>query len=104
MGTTNKGIGPTYASKALRMGLRIGDLSDWDTFLPKYERFIRVFKDQFNITEFDQQKELDELRAQHAATLSRMAQDEKKKAALHVDSLNELNARLSLNSKNAQQE
>jgi adenylosuccinate synthase len=27
------------------MGLRIGDLSDWDTFLPKYERFIRVFKD-----------------------------------------------------------
>jgi hypothetical protein len=44
------------------MGLRIGDLSDWDTFLPKYERFIRVFKDQFNITEFDQQKELDELR------------------------------------------
>jgi adenylosuccinate synthase len=62
LGTTNKGIGPTYASKALRMGLRIGDLSDWDTFLPKYERFIRVFKDQFNIKEFDQQKELDELR------------------------------------------
>lgn len=62
LGTTNRGIGPTYASKALRMGLRIGDLSDWDTFLPKYERFIRVFKDQFSIKDFDQQKELDELR------------------------------------------
>lgn len=36
LGTTNRGIGPTYASKALRMGLRIGDMSDWNTFLPKY--------------------------------------------------------------------
>lgn len=43
LGTTNRGIGPTYASKALRMGLRIGDLTDWTTFLIKYDRFINVF-------------------------------------------------------------
>jgi len=29
IGTTRKGIGPTYASKALRFGLRVGDLLDW---------------------------------------------------------------------------
>lgn len=26
IGTTKRGIGPTYASKALRIGLRVGDL------------------------------------------------------------------------------
>ena len=30
IGTTKRGIGPTYASKALRIGLRVGDLRDWD--------------------------------------------------------------------------
>lgn len=44
IGTTAKGIGPTYASKALRIGLRVGDLADWDLFLEKYNRFIKVFK------------------------------------------------------------
>jgi adenylosuccinate synthase len=32
IGTTKRGIGPTYASKALRFGLRVGDLEDWKTF------------------------------------------------------------------------
>jgi len=32
LGTTMRGIGPTYASKALRIGLRMGDLYDWKTF------------------------------------------------------------------------
>jgi len=62
LGTTKRGIGPTYASKALRIGLRIGDLADWDTFLPKYDRFISVFEHQFHVTNFDKKKELDELR------------------------------------------
>ena len=43
IGTTKRGIGPTYASKALRMGLRIGDLSDWKTFEEKYDVFIKRF-------------------------------------------------------------
>lgn len=29
IGTTKMGIGPTYASKAHRIGLRMGDLQDW---------------------------------------------------------------------------
>jgi hypothetical protein len=68
------------------------------------KELLNAMEDYKRTTHTAHLKELDELRAQHAATLSRMAQDEKKKAALHVDSLNELNARLSLNSKNAQQE
>lgn len=29
IGTTKKGIGPTYASKMNRHGLRVADLLDW---------------------------------------------------------------------------
>jgi adenylosuccinate synthase len=44
LGTTKRGIGPTYASKALRIGLRVGDLTDWNTFIEKYNRFVTVFE------------------------------------------------------------
>jgi adenylosuccinate synthase len=59
LGTTNKGIGPTYASKALRIGLRVSDLSDWTLFLEKYDRFVKVFEQQFSLSNFDKQQELD---------------------------------------------
>lgn len=32
LGTTKKGIGPAYASKIQRNGLRVGDLQDWNYF------------------------------------------------------------------------
>ena len=32
IGTTGRGIGPAYADKASRIGLRVGDLRDWDWF------------------------------------------------------------------------
>jgi len=35
-GTTLKGIGPTYAAKANRIGLRFGNLKNWDVFLDRY--------------------------------------------------------------------
>ena len=53
IGSTRKGIGPTYGSKALRIGLRCGDLADWDLFKEKYDYFIKRFKSHFPITEFD---------------------------------------------------
>jgi len=62
LGTTKRGIGPTYASKALRIGLRVGDLSDWNTFVEKYNRFVAVFEKQFSLSNFDKKKELDQLR------------------------------------------
>jgi len=62
IGTTKRGIGPTYASKALRIGLRCGDLADWDLFLEKYNLFIERFTEQFQVKNFDKAAELDQLR------------------------------------------
>merc|ERR1712166_119600 len=59
IGTTKQGIGPTYASKALRIGLRAGDLADWTLFKEKYNTFIDRFEYQFHITDFDREEELD---------------------------------------------
>ena len=50
LGTTKKGIGPTYASKATRSGLRIGDLADEEfdnNFAPKFIRLMREHELQF---------------------------------------------------------
>ena len=33
LGTTQKGIGPTYAAKIQRYGLRVGDLMHWPSFI-----------------------------------------------------------------------
>ena len=62
IGTTKRGIGPTYASKALRIGLRCGDLADWDTFVEKYNKFIERFEAHFPVKNFDKKAELDQLR------------------------------------------
>lgn len=36
IGTTKKGIGPAYASKISRNGLRVGDLNDWEYFESRF--------------------------------------------------------------------
>ena len=45
LGTTKKGIGPTYSSKANRNGLRVSDLiGDFEQFSLKYEkRYSKLF-------------------------------------------------------------
>jgi adenylosuccinate synthase len=35
IGTTGRGIGPAYSDKAARIGLRVGDLTDWGLFTGK---------------------------------------------------------------------
>ena len=32
IGTTKRGIGPTYSAKAQRIGLRVSDIVDWNKF------------------------------------------------------------------------
>jgi len=59
IGTTKRGIGPTYASKALRIGLRVGDLADWSKFLEKYNTFVKELSYLYRIDNFDTKKELD---------------------------------------------
>jgi adenylosuccinate synthase len=38
IGTTGRGIGPAYADKATRSGIRVGDLSNWDLFTGKFRK------------------------------------------------------------------
>lgn len=38
IGTTGRGIGPAYADKATRSGIRVGDLEDWDSFTAKFKK------------------------------------------------------------------
>ncbi|MDR0307438.1 MAG: adenylosuccinate synthase [Chitinispirillales bacterium] len=37
IGTTGRGIGPAYADKVLRTGIRTGDLFDWEVFSSKFK-------------------------------------------------------------------
>ena len=38
IGTTRRGIGPTYASKMYRNGVRFGELRNFETFKERYQR------------------------------------------------------------------
>lgn len=51
IGTTKQGIGPSYATKALRNGLRVGDLIDWDSFVIKFNHFVETSKDIFGLSD-----------------------------------------------------
>lgn len=48
IGTTKRGIGPTYASKVSRRGLRVADLvGDWDVFCERYESLVDFYKSHY---------------------------------------------------------
>jgi adenylosuccinate synthase len=53
IGTTKKGIGPCYASKANRNGLRAGDLLDWDLFVTKHTTLIKALQKQWGNFAYD---------------------------------------------------
>jgi adenylosuccinate synthase len=41
IGTTGRGIGPAYMDKTGRMGIRVGDLLDWETLAPMVEQNLK---------------------------------------------------------------
>lgn len=56
VGTTKKGIGPCYTDKAMRIGLRIGDLLNKDSFYKKLSQnveYVNKLLSIFNSTTFD---------------------------------------------------
>lgn len=61
LGTTLKGIGPTYALKAFRSGLRVSDLKNWDRFKEKYAQMSTFVETNFGI-KYDKEEELRELK------------------------------------------
>ena len=56
VGTTKKGIGPCYTDKAMRIGIRIGDLLNKDSFYKKLSQnveYVNKLLSIFNSTTFD---------------------------------------------------
>uniref|UniRef100_A0AC34Q0M0 Adenylosuccinate synthetase n=1 Tax=Panagrolaimus sp. JU765 TaxID=591449 RepID=A0AC34Q0M0_9BILA len=59
IGTTNKGIGPTYSSKCFRNGIRVADLiGDFDDFTARYKSIVAHYRKQFPTIEIDEEDEL----------------------------------------------
>ena len=56
LGTTKKGIGPTYSAKVQRFGLRVGDLKDWKTFEEKYNRMASFYPEKMPSAEMEKLK------------------------------------------------
>lgn len=46
IGTTKRGIGPCYADKYTRIGIRVGDLIDWEIFKEKLEETLAIKNEQ----------------------------------------------------------
>lgn len=64
IGTTGKGIGPTYSTKASRSGLRIHHLinDDWEFFVNKYKRLLTTRKLRYGDFDYDYENELLQLK------------------------------------------
>ncbi len=58
LGTTKKGIGPAYSSKATRSGLRIHHLQNFEEFKTKYMIALANKKKRFGNFEHDAEAEL----------------------------------------------
>lgn len=60
LGTTKKGIGPTYSSKATRNGLRICDLlGDYEEFSKKFNILVQQYQRMFPLLHVDIDAELE---------------------------------------------
>ena len=49
IGTTGRGIGPAYADKVSRVGVRAGDLYDWDVFCAKFRDNFALAKKRIEV-------------------------------------------------------
>jgi adenylosuccinate synthase len=58
IGTTKKGIGPAYASKISRNGVRVGDLKDWDYFEERFRALAEHHMRSYEGLEIDIEAEL----------------------------------------------
>ncbi|KAG4072864.1 hypothetical protein HA402_002607 [Bradysia odoriphaga] len=60
LGTTKKGIGPTYTSKASRNGIRVGELiGDYDVFTERFRSMVSSYQRQYPNLTVDIEAELE---------------------------------------------
>jgi adenylosuccinate synthase len=74
LGTTKKGIGPTYATKVTRSGVRAGDLLHWDYFVSKFRTLVEQQTKMYGL-EYDIEKELKLYKDVYAPRLAPMIID-----------------------------
>ena len=63
IGTTKKGIGPAYSSKASRSGLRVHHLYDFETFASKFRKLVEGRFKRYGNFEYDTEGEIARYRA-----------------------------------------
>lgn len=71
VGTTRRGIGPCYADKINRRGLRLCDLKNWEKFEEKYKHNLAWHQKVYGF-EFDATQELADLKAKRDQLLGMM--------------------------------
>ena len=59
IGTTGKGIGPTYSSKASRSGLRVHHLYNFEEFSAKFRTMVANKQKRYGNFEYDVEGELE---------------------------------------------
>ncbi|GAB4817464.1 hypothetical protein N2152v2_004510 [Parachlorella kessleri] len=59
IGTTKRGIGPAYSSKATRNGIRVGDLADLEAFAEKLRKLSQDGIKRFAGFEYDVEKDIE---------------------------------------------
>jgi adenylosuccinate synthase len=62
IGTTKKGIGPAYSSKASRSGMRIHHLYNWDQFEQMYRASYKGLQLRYRDLDYNIDEELAKLR------------------------------------------
>lgn len=94
IGTTKKGIGPCYSTKAARTGLRVADLLHWSEFETKYRALVADFQKRFTF-DYDCEEELarhkvylSELQSQIVDSVSFMAEAQRKGEKILVEGAN----------------
>ncbi|TGZ85636.1 Adenylosuccinate synthetase [Ascodesmis nigricans] len=66
IGTTRKGIGPTYSTKASRSGIRVCELFEWDQFEKKVRQLEFGFRKRFgDLLVYDVEEELKRFKVYH---------------------------------------
>ena len=74
IGTTRRGIGPAYASKCFRNGLRFGDLRDWASFKQHYLRLVEMNQLLFDgLADYNAKEELQRFEAYRELLLPMIA-------------------------------
>ncbi|CAD2095723.1 adenylosuccinate synthetase, putative [Plasmodium vinckei lentum] len=65
IGTTKKGIGPCYSTKASRIGIRMGSLRNFENFKKLYIKLIDNLMELYNIKDYNKEEELNEFYTYH---------------------------------------